>query len=146
LLLWASITFSHQECHNYAWGYKLTMLHMLDMLYPGLFKRILWHSQKCHHSQNNVAKFGYVLDMKVEKKKNPSIFPDPHWNLIIKTGDLKKKPFKIWANLNHFFLWKILCIGWNYINTVVLLTLHKPGPLSSSSMFLVGSRKLCSGN
>jgi hypothetical protein len=54
-----------------------TMLHMLNMLYQGFFLRILWHSQSGHHSQNNLAKFGYILDMKVPQKKNPSIFLPP---------------------------------------------------------------------
>ncbi len=36
-------------------------------------------------------------------KKNPSIFLAPYWNLIIKIGDLKKKPFKIWQSWIIFF-------------------------------------------
>jgi hypothetical protein len=42
--------------------------------------------------------------MKVEKKQNHSIFLAPYWNLIIKTGDLKKKALQNFANLDHFFL------------------------------------------
>jgi len=41
--------------------------------------------------------------MKVEKKQNHSILLAPYWNLIIKTGDLKKKPFKIWQIWIIFF-------------------------------------------
>jgi hypothetical protein len=39
-------------------------------------------SQSGDHSQNNLAKFGYALDMKVgiKKKKNPSIFFAIYWN------------------------------------------------------------------
>jgi len=29
---------------------------------------ILWCSQSGHHPENDLAKFGYMLDMKVEKK------------------------------------------------------------------------------
>jgi hypothetical protein len=58
----------------------------------------------------------------------------------------EKKALQNLSNLDHFFPWEILCIGWNYINMVVLLTLHKPGPMSSAGMFLLVSRKLCSGN
>jgi len=37
--------------------------------------RILWCSQSGNHSENNLAKFGYIVDMKVKKKnRNPSIF------------------------------------------------------------------------
>jgi hypothetical protein len=41
--------------------------------------------------------------MKVEKKENLSIFLAPYWNLIMKTDNLKKKPFQNLANLGHFF-------------------------------------------
>jgi hypothetical protein len=42
-----------------------------------------WHSldfmkrQSADHPENNLAKFGYIIDMKVEKKQNPSIFLVP---------------------------------------------------------------------
>jgi hypothetical protein len=31
-------------------------------------------SQSDSNPKNNLAKFGYILDMKVEKKQNPSMF------------------------------------------------------------------------
>jgi len=43
--------------------------HIIDMLYPGFLLRILWSSQSGHHSQNSLAKLGYILNMKVGKKK-----------------------------------------------------------------------------
>jgi hypothetical protein len=57
------------------------------------FLRILWCSQSDDDSENSLAKFGYIIDMKVEKKKkkqNPFIFLATCWNFIIKqSGDLK---------------------------------------------------------
>jgi hypothetical protein len=35
---------------------------------------ILWSSQSDDHPKTNLAKFGYLLDMKVEKNQKPSIF------------------------------------------------------------------------
>ncbi len=78
------------------------------------FLRIFWCSQSGDHSQNNLAKFGYILDMKVGKillknklKINPSsnIFLATYWNLSWKSGDLIKKKFlKIWRIWGGFFL------------------------------------------
>jgi hypothetical protein len=50
-------------------------------------------SQRGDYPENNLAKFGYILDMKVErrKKQNPSIFLATYWNLSLKSGDLKKE-------------------------------------------------------
>jgi len=87
---------------HFRWGSK-----------AGLLLRILWCSQSGNHSQNNLVKFGYILDMKVEKKQNPSVFLATYSNLSLKAGGLKKNFFKIWAKLGSFFLWKILHIGWN---------------------------------
>jgi len=41
--------------------------------------------------------------MKVEKKQNLSIFLAPYWNLIIKTGNLKKKTLSKSGKLGSFF-------------------------------------------
>jgi hypothetical protein len=38
-------------------------------LAPAFLLRIFLCSQSGNHSENNLAKFGYVLDMEVEKKK-----------------------------------------------------------------------------
>ncbi len=48
-------------------------------------------SQSGNYPENDLAKFGYILDMKVEEKKNPSIFLATYWNLALKSGDLRKK-------------------------------------------------------
>jgi hypothetical protein len=40
----------------------------------GFHSTILWCSQSGNHSQNNLAKFGYALDMKVGKIKNKKSF------------------------------------------------------------------------
>jgi len=124
----------------------LTAFHIIDMLYLGFLLRILWSSQSGHHSQNSLAKLGYILDMKVGKK-NPSIFSDLHHNLLIKIWWFEKKSLQNLINLGHFFPWEILCIGWNHIVkkhscTGALLTFHKPGPMSLIQYFLMASRKL----
>ncbi len=43
---------------------------------PGFLLRILWCSQSDKHPKNNLAKFGYILNMKVGKKEkqNHTIF------------------------------------------------------------------------
>jgi hypothetical protein len=35
---------------------------------PGFLLRDLWWSQSGNHPENDLAKFGYILDMEVEKK------------------------------------------------------------------------------
>jgi hypothetical protein len=40
----------------------------------GFLLMILWCSQSVDHAENNLAKFGYILDIKVEEKQDPSIF------------------------------------------------------------------------
>jgi hypothetical protein len=39
-------------------------------LQAGFLLRILWCNQSGNHPESNLAKFGYILDMKVEGKKN----------------------------------------------------------------------------
>jgi len=41
---------------------------------PGSFLRILWCSQSGDHPENNLAKFGYILDMKIGKRKTESFY------------------------------------------------------------------------
>ncbi len=62
-------------------------------------------SRRGDYPENNLAKFGYILDMKVGKriKQNPSIFLATYWILTLKSGDLKKKFLWNLANLGHFF-------------------------------------------
>jgi hypothetical protein len=50
-------------------------------------------SQRGDYPENNLAKFGYILDIKVDKRRKqiPSIFLTAYWNLSLKSGDLKKK-------------------------------------------------------
>jgi hypothetical protein len=58
---------------------------------PGFLLRILRWSQSGNHPENDLAKFGYILDMKVffSKKQNPSMF------LVIPSG----------TYLGHFFFY-----------------------------------------
>jgi len=69
---------------------------------PGSLLRILWCSQSGDHPENNLAKFGYILDMKIEKQ-NPSIFLATYRNLSLKSGDLELFSFENLSNLGHFF-------------------------------------------
>jgi hypothetical protein len=48
---------------------------------PGFSLRILWCSQSGDNPENNLAKFGYIVDVKVEKEQNPSIFLATFWKL-----------------------------------------------------------------
>jgi hypothetical protein len=57
----------------------------------------------------NLAKFGYILDMKVEKNPNPSLFIATCWNLSYKSCNLKKKNLQNLANLGQFYRQKTLC-------------------------------------
>ncbi len=70
-------------------------------------------SQSGDYPENHLAKFGYVLNMKVEEKQNPSIFLATYWNLALKSGDLKeKKNLQNLENLGYFFSTKkILRLG-----------------------------------
>jgi hypothetical protein len=57
----------------------------------GFFLSILWCNQSGNHPENNLAKFGYILDMKVgKKKKKTEYFFILGWNLSSKFDDLKK--------------------------------------------------------
>jgi len=48
----------------------------------GIFLRILWCSQGGDHPEINLANYGYIPDMKVEKNQDPSIFLATYWNLL----------------------------------------------------------------
>jgi hypothetical protein len=39
--------------------------------------------------ENDLAKTGYILDMKSGKRKNPSMFLATYWSLSLKSGDLE---------------------------------------------------------
>ncbi len=113
---------------------------------PGFFLRVLWHSQSGRNSQNNLAKFGYILDMKVEKNR---IFFTLGTLLEInyKNWKFERKPFQNLANLGHFFPWEILCIGWNHFfkeTWLYGLSWHfiNQDPCPSSGMFLSASKKI----
>jgi hypothetical protein len=41
---------------------------------PGSLLRILWCSQSGDHPEKNLAKFGYILDMKIGKRKTESFY------------------------------------------------------------------------
>jgi hypothetical protein len=66
-----------------------------------------------NHPENNLAKFGYILDMKVEKKQNPSIFLATYWNLSQNSGDFNFNFFSPSKSgvFGSFFPGKILFVG-----------------------------------
>ncbi len=81
----------------------------------GFLLRILWSNQSGHHSQNNLAKLGYILDMKVGKKKNPSICLDLYSNLFIKSDDLKKN------SLRNLAIWGIFLHEKSFVEVEIIL-------------------------
>ncbi len=89
---------------------------------PGLIlirvfsSRILWCSQSGNDSENNLPKFGHILDMKVGKNKIKIFLYS--W---LPTGTYHKN-LAIWnffssksGEFRSFFPWKIFCIGQNHI-------------------------------
>jgi hypothetical protein len=83
----------------------------------GFLLRILWCSQSDDHSQNDLAKFGYILEMKVERKTESFYILGYLLELIIKIWwfGIKFKIQKL-VNFGPFFAWKILWIlGQNHI-------------------------------
>ncbi len=73
----------------------------------GFLFRILWCSQSGNHSQNNLAKFGCIVDMKVGKNPNASIFLATCWNLSLKSGNLWKQSSKS-GEFGSFFPWSFV--------------------------------------
>jgi hypothetical protein len=82
----------------------------------GFLIRILWCSQSGNHSQNNLAKFGCILYMKVEKKTESFYILAYLLELIIKIWWFEKNKSSKFGKFGSFFSTKkILCIGWNHI-------------------------------
>ncbi len=69
--------------------------YIISLSQSGFLLRILWCIQNGDHTENNLAKFGYRVDMKVEKKQNPPRFLATYENLSRKSGDLDLFLFKI---------------------------------------------------
>jgi len=66
------------------------------------------------HSKEDLAKFGYIKYMKVEKFKNPTIIWLPWWNPLYKSGNFRIFSLKIWKIWAIFSIKiEILCVGWN---------------------------------
>ncbi len=80
---------------------------------------ILSCSQSGDHPENNLAKFGYMLDMKVENKMNHFYVVlwlptrSYHKILMIRIFNLLRNL----VNSGHIFQWKFLCIGRNLAKT-----------------------------
>jgi len=78
-------------------GYQFGTLVYIGFYYSsqGFFLRILWCSWSGHHPENNLAKFGYIIDMKVYIFKIKSFFILGYllkgiiklWQLNLKSGE-----------------------------------------------------------
>ncbi len=78
---------------------------------------ILWCSWSGDHPYDDLARFGYILDMKVEKKLETFkfLFLATYWNFSWKSGDLDSifvGTWRIWVL--YFSTWKILSVGRNH--------------------------------
>ncbi len=96
----------------YCFNYPIWLVNILNLFL--LEARILWCSQSDNRSENDLAKFGYILNTKA----NYFFFKTESFYILGYLLELIKKNPTIWknilqnlANLGHFFLWKILCIG-----------------------------------
>ncbi len=78
--------------------------------------RILWCSQTANHSENNLAKFGYIYE---SRKKEEGWLPTGthHQNPAV----WKKKKSPKSGKCGSFFPWEILCIGQNHTFQVQIL-------------------------
>jgi len=91
----------------YCFNYPIWLVNILNLFL--LEARILWCSQSDNRSENDLAKFGYILNTKANyfyKKQNPSIFLATDWNLSKKNLTIWKNILQNLANLGHFFLMK----------------------------------------
>jgi len=61
--------------------------------------RILWCSQSGDHPENNLTKFGYMIDMKVGKKNNILLYSWLPFGSYHKTLATWKKKIEIWQIL-----------------------------------------------
>jgi hypothetical protein len=73
----------------------------------GFLLRILLCSQSGDHPENNLAKFGYILDIKLEKIKSFSILRYL-LELFIKIWRFEKKILAKFGEFKSFFPLKIL--------------------------------------
>jgi hypothetical protein len=81
----------------------------------GFLLRILWCIQSGYHPENNLAKFGYILDMKLgerkkERKKNRILLKNSWLSsaIIIKNMGIRNLFFSKYIEFGLFFPWKFL--------------------------------------
>jgi hypothetical protein len=79
------------------------------------FFSILWCSWTGNHPSDDLARFCYILDLNVGKKPQSFYILGYLLELSRKSGNLGFSFLWNLANLNHFFPWKIHCIGENHI-------------------------------
>jgi len=75
--------------------------------------RILCCTQSGNHPENNLAKFGYIIDMRIAKNDGIFLYSWLPSRSYRKTLEIWK--FEIWQIFTTFSPWKILCIGQNHI-------------------------------
>jgi hypothetical protein len=64
---------------------------------------ILWCSWSDNHPPEDLAKFGYILDIKIKTFEQPSIILTTFWNLLQKSGYLYAYVYFEKPNMGHFF-------------------------------------------
>ncbi len=67
------------------------------------FFSILWCSWSDSHPPEDLAKFGYILDIKIKTFKQPSVILTTCWNLLQKSGYLYGYVYFEKPNMGHFF-------------------------------------------
>ncbi len=97
----------------YCFNYPIWLVNILNLFL--LEARILWCSQSDNRSENDLAKFGYILNTKANYffLKTESFYILGYLlGLIKKKSDNLKKHSSKSGKFGSFFLkWKILCIG-----------------------------------
>jgi hypothetical protein len=109
---------------------------------PRFLLRFLWCSQNEDHSQNNLAKFGYILDMKVGKERERIL-----WYSWLQTGTYHKNLanwnlfffFKIWQILGFFFFFFFLFFA---PRKKLVIKIINPSNLANSTLIILFSEML----
>ncbi len=96
----------------------------------------MWDSQSDDHRKNNLAKFGCIIDMKVEKKTKSFYNLGYLLEVIIRLSQFGKNIIQKSGKFGPLFPWKFLCICQNHIfrskfgkNSPLKETLHHWSPL-----------------
>ncbi len=123
LIKWIDIEVDNWTKAHIRWGFRVQILrNQFGLIWsklnpwvgPGFLLCILWCSQSGNHPENNLAKFCYILNMKLEIKIKIRILlyfwlpPGTYNNNLVIWLFFS---FKIWRIRVIFYPWKTLCIG-----------------------------------